>query len=213
MQTVLIEKYREKICSKCEILFPAIQEFFFKKINGKFKLESECKKCKKNRNEKRYKTKRTEILLKRKQYVKNNEKSEKIYQKKYRENNKNIFNRQLWYSNKIKKDFLFKFKTKIRSSIKAGFNRKRFSKKSKTYEILGCTYEEFKIYIEKQFLSWMTWDNHGKYNRQFNFGWDLDHIIPLSNAKTEEDVIRLNHYTNFQPLCSHINRDIKKATY
>ena len=57
----------------------------------------------------------------------------------------------------------------------------------------------------------MNWSNHGKYkNGTFNFGWDLDHIIPICSAITEEDVIRLNHYTNFQPLCSHINRDIKR---
>ena len=28
---------------------------------------------------------------------------------------------------------------------------------------------------------------------------------------THEELIKLNHHTNFQPLCSHINRDIKKA--
>jgi len=57
----------------------------------------------------------------------------------------------------------------------------------------------------------MNWDNQGLYSKnRFNIGWDLDHIIPISSAKTEEDVIRLNHYTNFQPLCSKINRDIKR---
>ena len=56
----------------------------------------------------------------------------------------------------------------------------------------------------------MSWDNHGLYNGQQCYGWDIDHIIPVSSANTEEDVIRLNHYTNLQPLCSHINRDIKK---
>ena len=39
---------------------------------------------------------------------------------------------------------------------------------------------------------------------------DIDHIIPLSSAKTEEDIIRLNHYTTLQPLCSYTNRYIKK---
>ena len=56
----------------------------------------------------------------------------------------------------------------------------------------------------------MTWDNYGKYNGEFNCGWDIDHIIPTMVAKTEEDLIKLNHYTNMQPLCSKINRDIKK---
>ena len=59
----------------------------------------------------------------------------------------------------------------------------------------------------------MTWENRGLYNGEFNYGWDIDHIIPLSSAETEEDIIKLNHYTNLQPLCSKINRDIKKDIY
>jgi hypothetical protein len=40
----------------------------------------------------------------------------------------------------------------------------------------------------------MTWDNYS------HSGWHIDHIIPLSNAKTKEDVIKLCYYTNLQPL-------------
>ena len=49
----------------------------------------------------------------------------------------------------------------------------------------------------------MTLDNHGTY-------WEIDHIIPLATATTEEDIIRLNHYTNLQPLEAYYNRHIKK---
>ena len=56
----------------------------------------------------------------------------------------------------------------------------------------------------------MTWYNYGKYNGELNYGWDIDHIIPISSARSEENIIKLNHYTNLQPLCSKINRDIKK---
>ena len=56
----------------------------------------------------------------------------------------------------------------------------------------------------------MTCENKGLYNGEIKYGWDIDHIIPLSSAETEEDVIKLNHYTNLQPLCSKLNRDIKK---
>ena len=30
-------------------------------------------------------------------------------------------------------------------------------------------------------------------------------IIPISSAKTEEEIIKLNHYTNLQPLWSREN--------
>ena len=56
----------------------------------------------------------------------------------------------------------------------------------------------------------MSWDNHGKYNGDLDFGWDIDHKIPLASAETEDDIIRLNHFSNLQPLCSKVNRDIKK---
>ena len=66
--------------------------------------------------------------------------------------------------------------------------------------------------LENKFEIWMNWENYGKYEiGNYNVGWDLDHIIPISSAKTEEDIILLNHHTNLQPLCSKINRDIKKG--
>jgi hypothetical protein len=51
-----------------------------------------------------------------------------------------------------------------------------------------------KKYLEDKFSEGMTWDNKGFY------GWHIDHIIPLSSAKNEEDIIRLSNYTNLQPL-------------
>ena len=55
----------------------------------------------------------------------------------------------------------------------------------------------------------MSWDNYGKYNGEFNYGWDIDHIKPISSAKTKEEIIKLNHYTNLRPLCSKENLDKK----
>lgn len=57
----------------------------------------------------------------------------------------------------------------------------------------------------------MNWENHGIYCGKPNHGWDIDHIIPLSSAKTEEELLRLNHYTNLRPLCSYHNRVVKRA--
>lgn len=56
----------------------------------------------------------------------------------------------------------------------------------------------------------MSWNNYGKYNGELNYGWDIDHIKPISSAKTESEFYELCNYINLQPLCSKVNRDIKK---
>jgi len=45
----------------------------------------------------------------------------------------------------------------------------------------------------------MNWSNNTMH------GWHIDHIIPLSTAKTEQDIIKLCHYTNHQPLWAKDN--------
>ena len=95
------------------------------------------------------------------------------------------------------------------------FNRKvtnGWSKLRKTKDILGCDMQYFRDHIEKQFLNWMTWDNYGNICNlsEFDCSWDLDHIIPVSYAKTEEELHQLNHWSNYQPLCSKVNRYVKK---
>jgi superfamily II DNA/RNA helicase len=114
------------------------------------------------------------------------------------------------FKNKLANDPLYKLKHNIGCSIRQSFKRNGFTKKSRTYMILGCTFEEFKQHLESLWEPWMSWGNYGLYNGTSNYGWDIDHIIPSSSAVTEEDVIKLNHYTNLKPLCSFYNRNIKK---
>jgi len=167
-------------------------------------------------------------------YLKNKEK-EKIKKKKYYENNQEsikqyridnkdkikhdikqwfLKNKGYWknyYVQKRKNDPLFKLKNNIYSSIYKSLKKKNFRKNSSTEKILGCTLNEFKLHIEKQFEPWMNWNNRGNKNvTESNTFWDIDHIIPISSAQTEEDVIKLNHYTNLRPLCSFNNRWIKR---
>ena len=144
-------------------------------------------------------------------YAKNKTKI-KTKNKIWRENNKkHLLAYQAEYTaKKYKTDPLYKIKTRVRKAIRHAFKIKGCTKKTKTQHILGCSFDEFKLHLESKFETWMNWDNHGLYNGELNYGWDIDHIIPLSIANTEEEIIKLNHYTNLQPLCSYINRDIKK---
>ena len=147
-----------------------------------------------------------------KKYNANNPNKVKENRRNYYLNNKEkeIEAYNIYRRNRKKTDILFKITQNIRTLISNSFKKYKFKKTSKTANILGCTFEEFKIHLESKFESWMTWDNHGLYNGTEKFGWDIDHIIPLSSAINEADIIKLNHYTNLKPLCSKINRDVKR---
>jgi len=95
---------------------------------------------------------------------------------------------------KYKTDSLYKLLCILRSRITIAFKRKNFIKSNKSMELIGADIDFVKKYIERQFTKGMTWENYG------HNGWEIDHIIPLSSAKTKEDLLRLFHYTNLQPL-------------
>lgn len=131
-----------------------------------------------------------------------------IYLKNYRNNNKQKRNEELKIRRKL--DPIFSLSQSIRCAISTSLKKNKFDKKLKTQEILGCSFEEFKIHLEYKFEPWMTWKNRGLYNGEFDYGWDIDHIIPISIANTREEILKLNHFTNLQPLCSYENRHIKR---
>lgn len=65
---------------------------------------------------------------------------------------------------------------------------------------LGCSLEEFKIYIAAKFIDDMGWSNYGE--------WHLDHIIPLARFDLSDraQFLQAVHYTNYQPLWAQDNR-------
>jgi len=194
-----------KICSKCcEV--KNICEF------GKDKTRKDgysylCKSClieksftyKKNNREKvlngykdYHKKNDKKIKELRKEYVKNNQDKISEYKKKYYSENKEYFLN--WEREKRKIDPLFKLSGNMRKRINSFVKLTKFTKKTKTFDLIGCDPIFLKEYLENKFTDDMTWDNYGFY------GWHIDHIIPLSSSKTEEEVYKLCHYTNLQPL-------------
>lgn len=164
-------------------------------------------KCK-EKSSKNYEKNKDIRRIQNKQWVENNKEKHKELCKEWRNNNKDKINESAKL--KIQSDPLFKLKNRLRNSLREQMKRNGYKKNTKTQLILGCSFEEFKSYLESKFESWMSWNNHGLYNGELNYGWDIDHIIPVSSATSEEEIIKINHYSNFQPLCSKINRDIKK---
>jgi hypothetical protein len=174
-----------KTCTKCNI----------EKISDDFyKHKRMCKDCCREKN----KTWR----LENKELVKSTSRRSYL---KHKEDRREP--RRTYASNRRQSDVMFALRSRISSSIK---NSMRGKNGKKSIDILGCSFEELKVYLESKFEPWMNWENRGLYNGELNYGWDIDHIVPSSSAKSEDDLIRLNHYTNLQPLCSKVNRDIKK---
>jgi hypothetical protein len=152
---------------------------------------------KKNDYSKDYQKKNKDKLKNyRKEYVKNNEEKVREYQKKYREKNKDKRKGKYWnyVKNREKNDSLFKLKRGVIGLIYKSIKGRGYTKNSKTYELLGCDFETFKKHIESKFQEGMTWENKGK------DGWVIDHIHPNSLCKTEEELLKNQHYTNLQPL-------------
>ena len=152
-------------------------------------------------DKKYYEAKKDKIKDKMKKYYEANKDKKQEYYKKYAEANKDKIRdtRNKWNANSYNNKPLFNLSHRLRSSILQGLKRGNYKKNSRTAEILGCSFEEFKAHIEKQFPRDMTWDNSAL--------WQYDHIIPVSSATSEEEVLRLNHYTNFQPLWEEDNRE------
>ena len=121
----------------------------------------------------------------------------KFSNKKYRYSEKGKRRIKEYKYEKYHKDDLYKIREGIRALLYVSFKKTGFSMKSKTAEILGCSFEKFKSYIEQRFQEGMTWDNRSQ--------WHLDHIVPVCVAKTEQEIIKLNHYTNFRPLWAKEN--------
>lgn len=163
----------------------------------------------------RYLKKREEIREKQREYYLQNKDTINKTNKEYYLNNKNVTikNAIVYRKNREKHNPLYKLANRMKSLIGNSLRKGGYKKNTKTQKILGCTYEEFKEHLEKLFEPWMSWDNYGKYNGELNFGWDIDHVEPLlpkGITRSEDDIIRLNHYTNLQPLCSKVNRHIKR---
>lgn len=172
----------------------------------------------KERKRKYYKQKKEEILNKQKEYYLNNfenikEKNKKKYYDNidksrkrgvdYYEKNKDIIkekqrlnyyekNKSENVKHKRKTDPIFKLKTYLGNRLRDYLKGKKFAKNSKIFDIIGCSPNELKIYIESKFVDGMCWENHGE--------WHIDHITPLSTAETLDEVYKLNHYSNLQPL-------------
>jgi hypothetical protein len=177
-----------KQCKKCKH-FKALDEYS-QKIGGKYNKNTICKECKKVTSQ---------------DYRNKNPEKNKEYYRSWDSKKKKEFTekRRVWAKLKRQTDKFYKYKQKIRTTMNRAFTRKLVKKSKKTELLLGCSMDFFLKYLEGLFKPGMTFDNHGTH------GWHIDHIVPLKVAKTIEEIEKLCHYTNLQPLWAEEN--LKKS--
>lgn len=213
-----------KICGRCKL--EKNVDMFGHSAKNKTGLRSTCNDCRKieskiyreknkekrkNTIRKYYNNNKELLSKKQKEYKeKNYEKWKRIKINSFHKNKKKNADRikelrklrqhkrTEYQRNKINTDLIYKLSAICRTRIHHFIKKTNLTKKGKSFEMIGCTPTELKNHLEKQFRDGMCWDKFGKEIH-------IDHIIPLSTAKTEDELYKLCHYTNLQPLWAHEN--------
>lgn len=189
-----------KVCGNCN-LEQSICEFG-KDKKTKTGYRRTCNTCRREESKiyrEKYPERRKETS---KKYYNNNKEEVLSKTRSYKKKNKEKVNKGItkYVMQRYNSDPLFKLIYSIRNRTKQFLFSVNFEiKKNNTFNIVGCSPQFLKEYLENKFVDGMSWSNHG-----FG-GWHIDHIIPLSSAKNEEEVYKLCHYTNLQPLWAKDN--------
>lgn len=174
-----------KCCIKCNIEKP-VKEFHKDMFRADGR-RSECKKCK--------------VLMK-KELRNNNElvrRKDNEYSKKWiNKNKKRVRLSQREYNKRrLNVDPIYRWRRSVRRRLTEFTTKRRWEKVGSYSASVGCSGPELRAHLEAKFVDGMSWDNRNE--------WHIDHIIPLSSANTLEDMLKLNHYSNLQPLWAKDN--------
>lgn len=134
---------------------------------------------------------RKKLLLRTKKY-REEKGTEWIRESNKKSYQKHKHKRFQYYRDRRKNDLEFRIIQNLRTRIWNAVNDYQYKKKDKTIEELGCSIQDFFVYLGQQFTTDMNWDNYGVY-------WEIDHTIPLSKGGSF-------HYTNTKPMTISANR-------
>lgn len=182
---------------------------FNKQKTGRFGLHNHCKTCQKIVKKEWYWANRAKVLAK--------PKSEKSYQKiieKYRSDSeyrervkeKNRIRRRTDKARSVariqRKKWYSLVENKIACSLRVRLRKavKGFQNPESTIDLLSCSLEDYKKYLQSKFTEGMSFDNYGE--------WEIDHIIPCKFFDLTRELDRkiCFHYLNTQPMWGSENK-------
>lgn len=123
----------------------------------------------------------------------------KASRKRYNEENRQ--KRTDYERNKRKTDPVYRFRSSFTCLIRGYLRKNGYKGEKSTWEIVGCDFETFLEYVISQFKEGMALENYG----HGEGCWNIDHIIPICTAENDEDLERLNHYSNLRPMWASDN--------
>lgn len=176
-----------KICRKCKEN-KTIDNYYvcIKFVDG---YDKNCKECRCNKEKERYLENAEEIKERNLDYYYNNKPKRREWVRKRQKE-------------RMETEPMFVMKRRLRNRLWYALKNKGWKKNSKLGDYIGCDYETLVKHLEAQFKDGMSWERQAEIH--------VDHIIPLDSAKTEEELLKLCHYTNLQPLWGREN--IKKGS-
>ena len=192
-------------CYKCNLNKNSSE--FTKSSKTKIGFNTQCKKCYKEYTQNVY-LKRPEVIERKKNYyLANKEKAKKYRELHYiphprvllTDEEKKIRKRlseNKYRNRKRKEDSSFKLINILRNRLNRALEIDQ--KSGSAIQDLGCSIEEFKVYLEGLFEEGMNWDNYGK-----GYGtWQIDHIIPLCSVDltNREEFLKVAHFSNMKPM-------------
>ena len=183
-----------KVCTKCKTSRDL--EEFSKDKRTTDGLCFRCKNCVKEYNLKHVE----EIHKRHRQYYLSNKEKVKSYSKKHKEERRKYMNNYI--KRRYNEDAEFKLASVLRSRLRGAIGGK--NKSASTTALLGCSIEELKQRLSRQFQEDMTWENYGE--------WHIDHVKPCAafDLTKEAEQKECFHYTNLQPLWAEDN--LKKGS-
>lgn len=183
--------YRSGLCTRCR------KHYNYRKLNPNRKPQVAVSPEEKQIKKKKlcadyYKKNKDKILTYNKEYKKNN--LDKIKETIYKWSKETDY-----YNTRYNNDLSFRIKRILRARLNRALNNNQ--KIGSAIKDLGCSIDEFRMYIESLWQEGMSWSNHSK------DGWHIDHIIPLDyfNLSNPGELQIACNYTNLQPMWAKEN--------